>query len=165
MRLFRQSTSESMLVAVDLTQTLTSTDKTRRMKFTFSIAVFALALTGCTKNSSTELQFDEAPTEKIVSVAPNCESALRGFSLHESKDNPGSVAWYVFASEAALEACRSYDWIAWVDANRSVHSEIEDYVYYSDTAPILSDGDPERFLELQCDNYLESNGTPALACS
>ena len=157
MRLFRQSTSESMLVAVDLTQSLTSTDKARRMNFTFSIAIFALALAGCTSNDSS--------TEEIIKVAPNCESALQGFSLHESEDNPGWTAWYVDAAEATLEACRSYDWIAWVEANRSDHLEIEDYVYYSDTAPILSLDSSEEFLEVLCENYLESNGTPALACS
>jgi hypothetical protein len=135
------------------------------MKFTFSIAIFALALTGCTSNASSEQQSDEAPTEKIVSVAPNCESALQRFSLHDSEENPGSAAWYVSEAEATLTACRSADWIAWVDANRSIHSTFEDYLYYSDTAPITASGNPERFLEELCANYLEDNGTSALACS
>jgi len=165
MGIIKKTISDSPRTGSDVPQSLSSSGSTRRMKFTFSIAIFALALTGCTSNASSEQQSDEGPTEKIVSVAPNCESALQRFSLHDSEENPGSAAWYVSEAEATLTACRSADWIAWVDANRSIHSTFEDYLYYSDTAPIMADGNPERFLEELCANYLEDNGTSALACS
>jgi hypothetical protein len=157
MGIFRKTTTVSSSSRSDLTQSLFSFAASRRMKVALFVLVFGLTTTGCTSNDST--------AEEIIKVAPNCESALQGFSLHESEDNPGYTAWYVDAAEATLEACRSYDWIAWVEANRSDHLEIEDYVYYSDTAPILSLDSSEAFLEVLCDNYLESNGTPALACS
>jgi hypothetical protein len=132
---------------------------------TFFIAIFALVLAGCSSNNAATEQNDESPSQKIVSVAPNCENALRQFSLMESENNPGSVAWYVSDVEETLEKCRSYDWVSWVDANRSIYSTIDDYIYYSDTAPILANGRPKDFLDELCENYREANGTSPLACS
>ena len=165
MGIIKKTISDSPRAGFEEPQNLSSSGSSRRMKVTFSIAVFALALTGCTSNSSTEQQSDEAPTERIVSVAPNCESALLRFSLKEAEDDTGVVAWRVVDAEATLEACRSSDWIAWADAHRSIHSTIEDYVYYSDTAPLLAVGYANLFLDELCANYLEENGTSALACS
>ena len=154
MGIIKKTISDSPRAGFEEPQNLSSSGSSRRMKVTFSIAVFALALTGCTSNSSTEQQSDEAPTERIVSVAPNCESALLRFSLKEAEDDPGVVAWRVVDAEATL-----------ADAHRSIHSTIEDYVYYSDTAPLLAVGYANLFLDELCANYLEENGTSALACS